>query len=238
MPLGGKITYSRRTGTPVTLLIDKGKGWAEVFNDVLKVQTDLPLLNKYTDDASQQLKIAIETAFLEDSTIYAGMHAYNTGLTAGIKSSSYVLGTTAAPVQVTDANVLDYIIDCGSVLDEQNIPDTGRWFVIPTWMAGLIKKSDIKDASLTGDNVSVLRNGRIGMIDRFELFSSNLLNHSSTTYYHSLFGVKDAITFATQLTETETLRSQDEFADLVRMLQVYGYKVVKPEAYGALICYK
>lgn len=184
------------------------------------------------------MKIVLETAFFADSGIYAGMHASNTGLTAGVSSASYNLGTTGAPIQVTDANVLDYIVDCGSVLDEQNVPEVGRWFVIPTWMAGLIKKSDIKDASLTGDNVSVLRNGRIGMIDRFELFSSNLLNHSTTVYYHSLFGVKDAITFATQLTETESMRSPWSFADLVRGLQVYGYKVVKPEAFGALICYK
>ena len=238
MPLGGTITYSRRTGSPVTLLIDKGKGWAEAFNDVLKVQTDLPLLNKYTDDAALQLKEAIEEAFLTDSTIYAGMHARNTGATAGAKSLSFNIGTTGSPVQVTDANVLDYIIDCGTILDEQNVPKAGRWFVIPTWMAGLIKKSDIKDVSLSGDKTSVLRGAPLGMIDHFVLYESNLLNHSGTSYYHSLFGTKDAITFATQLTETETLRSQNEFADLVRMLQVYGYKVIKPEAYGSLICYK
>jgi len=236
--IGGKISYERPTSTPLTMLIDKGKYWGVEMDDVIKVQTDLPLLNKWTDDAAMQLKIAIETAFFVDSTIYAGMHANNTGPTAGVASLSFDLGTTGAPEQVTDANVLDYLVDCGTVLDEQNVPETGRWFVIPTWMAGLIKKSDLKDASLTGDSQSVLRNGRIGMIDRFTLYSSNLLNHSGTTYYYTLFGVNDAITFATQLTETETLRSQDTFADRVRGLQVYGYKVVKPEGYGALICYK
>jgi hypothetical protein len=220
------------------MLIDKGKRWKIALDDVVKVQSDLPLLNQWTDDAAMQLKISVESSFLTDSTIYAGMHASNTGATAGVVSASFNIGTTGAPVQVTDANVLDYIIDCGTVLDEQNVPETGRWFMIPTWMAGLIKKSDLKDASLTGDSQSVLRNGRIGMIDRFTLYSSNLLNHSGTSYYHSLFGVNAAITFATQITETESMRNPFAFEDLVRGLQVYGYKVVKPEGYGALICYK
>lgn len=239
--IGQSLSYERPTAASLTMVIDKGKAWAVELDDVVKVQTDLPMLNKFTDDAAMQMKIAIETAFFADSTIYGGMSAYNTGATAGRKSSSYSIGVNAAGtytgVQVTDANVLDYIVDCGSVLDEQNVPETGRWFVIPTWMAGLIKKSDLKDASLTGDGQSVLRNGRIGMIDRFTLFNSNLLRtNSGSTEAH--FGVNDAITFATQLTETESLRSPDSFSDRVRGLQVYGYKVVKPEGYGALICYK
>jgi hypothetical protein len=220
------------------MVIDKGKSWAVEMDDVLKVQMDLPMLNKWTDDAAMQLKIAIETAFFTDSTIYSGMHARNTGTTAGASSLSFDIGTEGAPEQITDANVLDYIVDCGTVLDEQNVPETGRWFVIPIWLAGLIKKSDLKDASLTGDGQSILRNGRIGMIDRFTLYSSNLLRHSGTSWYYAMFGVNDAITFATQLTETESLRSPDTFADRVRGLQVYGYKPVKPEGYGTLICYK
>jgi hypothetical protein len=236
--IGDKITYQRPSSASLTMLIDKGKRMAIEMDDVIKVQTDLPLLNKWTDDGSMQMKISIETSFFADSTVYAGMVAANTGLTAGRVSASYNVGTTVAPVQVTKENVLDYIVDSGSVLDEQNIPETGRWFVAPTWMIGLIKKSDIKDASLTNDGVSVLRNGRIGMIDRFEVFSSNLLYHSGTSYYIGLFGTTAAISFATQLTETEAMRSPDSFADRVRGLQVYGYKVVKPEAYGAFICKK
>lgn len=232
------MTYERPQSTPLTLLIDKGKRWGIRVDDVIKVQTDLPLLNKWTDDAAQQMRISIETSFLTDSTIYAGMHASNTGTTAGVSSASYNMGTTGAPITLTPTNVLDYIIDAGSVLDEQVAPAVGRWKVIPVWMAGMIKKSDIKDASLTGDGQSTLRNNRIGMIGDFTLYSSNLLKHSGTSYYISLFGTNDAITFATQLTKTETLRSERSFDDLIRGLQVYGYKVTKPEAYGALICKK
>jgi hypothetical protein len=48
-----------------------------------------------------------------------------------------------------------------------------------------------------------------------------------------LFGQKIGLTFATQLIENEgPMRSPDFFGDLYRGLNVFGYKVVKPEAVG------
>lgn len=237
--IGDKVNYERPTATSVTLLIDKGKRWGIALDDVVAVQTDLPLLNTWTDAASMDMKVSIETSFLTDSTIYAGMDSYNTGLTCGVISQSYNMGTVSAPVQITSSNVLDYIIDSQSILMEQNVTLMKPWMIIPTWMAGMIKKSDLKDASLTGDGQSTLRTGQIGSIDGVTLYSSNLLYHSSTTYYVAMFGTSAAITFATQIVKTQHLPAPSEaFEERVRGLQVYGYKVVKDEAYGALICYK
>ncbi len=238
--VGQKLSYERPQSPSLSLNINKGKYWGIELNDVMKVQSDLPLLDKWTDDAVQQLKIQVETGFFADSVIYAGCQAANRGATAGAKSASYNLGAATAPVQITKANVLELIVDCGSVLDEQSVPEEGRWMVIPTWMAGLIKKSDLKDVSLTGDGKSVLRNGRIGMIDRFTLFASNLL-YSVTdvgTCYYSLFGTRTGISFASQITETEKLRNPYDFGDIIRGLKVYGYKPTKTEAYGVLYCKK
>jgi hypothetical protein len=38
------------------------------------------------------------------------------------------------------------------------------------------------------------------------------------------------LTFASQMTNMETLRSTTTFGDIIRGLQVYGYKVTKGEA--------
>ena len=238
--VGQALSYEKPTSTPTSLSIDKGKYWALELDDVMKVQSDIQLFSKWTEDAAMQMKISVETAFLAD--VYTSVHASNKGATAGVKSSSINLGASAAPLQITKTNVLDVLIDCGTVLDEANIPETGRWMVIPTWMSGLIKKSDLKDASLTGDPKSPIRNGLIGAIDRFTLYNSNLVDTtadgSGHTAYNIMFGTNEAITFATQLTETETIRSQDTFADRMRGLQIYGYKVVQPTAYGLLYAYK
>jgi len=237
--VGQALNYERPVSTALTMTIAKGKYWGVEVDDVIKVQADVELLSKWTDDAAMQLKITVETGFF--ANVYADPHAKNRGNTAGVISSAYALGVTGTPIQITKVNVLDYLIDAGSVLDEQNVPETGRWFVIPTWMAGMIKKSDLKDASLTNDDTSPLRNGRIGQLDRFTLYSSNLLKHAVSggkDEFYAMFGTNDGITFASQLVKTETLRAQNAFADLVRGLKIFDYKTIKPEAIGVLCCYK
>jgi len=101
--------------------------------------------------------------------------------------------------------------------------------VIPAKMAGFIKKSDLKDASLTGDAQSVLRNGRLGMIDRFTIYMSHNLPVTSGKF-DILAGHKMGFTFASQMTEMETIRSESTFGNIIRGLQVYGFQTVKPEA--------
>ena len=43
-------------------------------------------------------------------------------------------------------------------------------------------------------------------------------------------GTKDAISFASQVNKTEQVRNPSDFGDFIRGLNVYGRKVVKPEA--------
>ena len=236
---GINLNYERLRQANVELLIDKGKYYAFPVNDLEKKQSDINYVTKWAEDAAQQMKITIDSDILGD--IYDDVDSYNTGTTAGKISGNVNLGTTAADgssaISITKDTVIDKITACGQVLDEQNIPETGRWFVIPAWMAQRLKNSDLKDASITGDGKSVLRNGRIGMIDKFEIFVSNALSpvtETSTKCYHTLFGHKSALTFASQLVKNETLKNPSDFGDLVRGLQVYGYKVIQATAIGRL----
>jgi hypothetical protein len=117
----------------------------------------------------------------------------------------------------------------GSVLDEANVPEANRFLVIPARMAGMIKKSELKNAALTGDPQTIVRNGRLGQIDRFTLYvSHNLLNSSGK--FNILAGHKLGFTFASQMTNLETIRAESTFGNIIRGLQVYGYQVVKPQA--------
>ena len=114
--------------------------------------------------------------------------------------------------------------------------------VIPAWMCTLILTSDLKDASLAGDGTSMLRNGRLGVIDTFTLYKSNQLktsaDGSSNTCTFILYGTKHAITFASQIVKNENLVNPNAFGTLFRGLQVYGYKVTQPTAMGVLYAYK
>ncbi len=237
--IGQKLTYETPTPSLVDLVIDKGKSWSFISDDIVKGQADYAYVENWTGDAAEQLKIAIETAVLAD--VYASAHAANKGLTAGRKSASYNMGAAGSPVALDKTNILDYIVDMGSVLDEQNVPESSRWLLLPPWACGLIKKSDLKDASLSGDGTSLLRNGRVGMIDRFTIYMTNLLYVTVTTNNPTniIFGHKSALTFATQLTKNEgPMRDKDYFGDFYRGLQVYGYSVIKKEAMGHFHAYK
>ena len=137
---GQNLTLQKPTSTNVELLIDKGKYFAFTLDDVDKVQFDIDAMDAWSDDASEQLKISIDSDVLNN--IYSSVSSSNAGITAGAISSSFNLGTTAASIALDKTNIIDYILDCGTVLDESNIPETGRWMVITNWMANLISKSD------------------------------------------------------------------------------------------------
>lgn len=226
---GLNLTNEVPTSTPIELSIDKGKYFSVVVDDVDEVQADVRLMDIFTGDASEQMKIAIDGDVLNN--VPASAASANKGATAGAISGNINLGVAGTPRTIDKNTVLDAILDCGQVLDEQNVPEDGRWMVISPWAAAMLKKSDLRQAYLTGDDVSPLRNGKIGMIDRFTLYvSNNITKVTADSAYHFLAGTRDAISYASQITNVETLRAQSTFGNIVRGLNVYGYKVVKPEA--------
>lgn len=230
------------TSTPISLNIDKGKYFQVVLDDVDATQSDVKLMNSFTDDAGQQMKISIETSVF--TGIVSGAASTNRGNSAGAISGNIRLGLTSGvlPAYVSKAavgvgdgtstaakNVVDHIVDMGQVLDEVNAPEEGRFLLIPPVVANRIKKSDLKQVNFTGDETSPIRNGKLGMIDRFTLYVTNNLPKNGTEL--TLFaGTRDAVSFAAQLTKVETLRSTATFGDIVRGLNVYGFAVTKPEA--------
>lgn len=227
---GMSLTSQVPISTPITLTIDYGKYFQVVVDDVDAAQADVKLMDMFTSDAAQQMKIGIDTAVL---SAIAGASptsaAANQGATAGAISAGINLGTTGAPITLSKSTVLDTILNMGQALDEQNVPEDGRFVVIPAWMSAMIKGSDLKQAYLTGDDTSPLRNGKIGMIDRFTVYTSNNLYNASSKWT-LLAGTKDAVSFASQITNVETLRSTATFGNIMRGLNVFGFKTVKPEA--------
>lgn len=233
------LQIQRPESPNVELEIDQANYFNFICDDIDAHQSDIPLMNKWSDDASQQMAIYVDTEILAD--IYADANAYNKGATAGKISGDINLGATGFPLAATKATILEILVDCKTCLDEQNVPMTDRWVVIPSWMAGMIMKSDLKDASLTGDAVSPLRNGRLGMIAELTLYQSNLLATVSDvgkTVFHAMAGHKTALSFAAQMTKMETLRSETTFGNLVRGLKVYGYKILKDVSLVDLYVYK
>ena len=205
----GDINYQNLGDDMLELVVDKAKYYAFKVDDVDNAQSDIKIVNESTQDASNNMKIEVEKDVF--STAYA--------------SASSALASTV----VSKTTVLDWIVDAGTALDEKNVPEEGRWLLLPPWICGMIKKSDLKDASIAGDGTSILRNGRVGMIDRFMIYNNNNLAVTSGTS-NCMAGTKHAISFASQFVKTETLRLQNQFGDAIRGLKVYGFEETQPDA--------
>ena len=251
---GAGTTLSTEVPVPVytDLQINKGKYFSVQVNDVLAHQADIDLMETFTDDAAKQLKIAIENEAFFQWFSTEGAAAANKNGTAGAISASYDLGTDIAPIQQSTAgNLLKLILRMSAVLDEQNVPEEGRWLIMSPYDRHLLMQTDIAKPYFTGDNSSIIRTGKIGMLDRFTVYVSNLLPHGTTskatvaglsavatgaTLTNAkprrmiVAGTKSACAFASQITKTEPLRNQTDFGDIVRGLSVYGRKTVKDTA--------
>jgi hypothetical protein len=237
----GLLGLDRPSGGSTELYIGVGKYFSLILDDVMEVQSDLNILSMWSDDAAQQLKITVDRDVLNG--IVDGAAPKNKGATAGIISGNLNLGTSAAPLAVklypvvgTDTSILDAILRLGQALDEQNIPEQGRWIVMSAAAGRYIKQSELRQAYLSGDPTSMLRNGRLGQVDRFTIYISNLLPTNATNPAvgvgaQPIFaGHAHALTFASQISKVETLRSELTFGQILRGLQVYGYQIVDGSA--------
>ena len=255
---GTALTYQVPTPDNQELNIDKGKYFAFQINDVLEYQAKPNLMDMFSTDAAEQMRIAMDSTILYNTfAAAANVVTANKGSTAGKNSGSYDLGTEALPVALTASNVLQKILELASVLDEQNVPESDRWLVIDPFTRSLLLQSNLAQAQFMGDSVSGVRNGKIGSIDRFTVYVSNQLPYmaaNGTTWVSAVgnetsvtgttnaskrrmirAGHKSAITFASQITKMETVRNPNDFGDFIRSLNVYGYKTVKPESQALLI---
>jgi len=211
----GTLSYSDVTSSTIELNIDKAKSYAFKVDDILRTQADIDFMNEAAKDAAQNMKIEIE------QDVFANVAA----------GSSLTDINGGTPATVSTSNVLGFILDAGKTLDENNIPEEDRFMIVNPATASILKQTELRQAYLTGDSVSPLRNGFIGMVDRFKMYVSN--NLSTTAGVTSgLYGHPKAIAYASQFTNTETVRLESSFGDGVRGLAVYGYKVVIPTAIG------
>ncbi len=250
--VGQNLNYEVPVPVFQDMQVNKAKYFGVQVNDVLAYQSDMNLMNMFTEDAAKQLKIAIENEAFFNTFVTEGPADANQGGTAGAISAAYDLGTDTAPInQGTPENVLKAILRMSSALDEQNVPEDGRWLIITPYDRHLLMQSNIAQAYFSGDDKSTIRTGKIGMLDRFTVYVSNLLPRGTTgkalvpgltdpatggavsnakARRLMVAGTKHAASFAMTVNKTEPLRNQSDFGDIVRGLAVYGRKVVKPEA--------
>ena len=118
------LALQRPSGNKITLAIDQGKYFNTILDDVMDVQSDLNLLNMWSDDAGEQMKIVIDTAVLL-GMVNGATATTNRGATAGKISANINLGVTSTgPLALVNRSpaagkveVVDAILRLGQTLD-------------------------------------------------------------------------------------------------------------------------
>jgi N4-gp56 family major capsid protein len=194
-----------------SITIDQSDYFAVSVDDLDAAQTKPKLLDSVAQDAAYQL------ARVQDT--------YLSGLGAA-GAQGLLEGAAGAARQITAVNAYTTFVEASVMLDEKNIPETGRYAVVPPWMAAELLKDDRYFLKAKGD---AILNGQIGTIAGISILKSNRVPLLTSTY-SVLIGHNMAISFASQINKVEGLRAVNSFADLLRGLTLYGGKVLYPEA--------
>lgn len=209
---GQAITVDDATDKEAAVLkIDQSDYFAFKVNDLDKTQAKADLTGKFTNSAAYNMMKNVENYIsnLMDAAV----------------------STPAKTVAVgTPADAYLAVVEAGRKLDVQNVPDEGRWLVVsPDFYALLLQDSRFIEGTEAGHNT--LLNGVVGQVRGFTVVKSNNVpsKKSSPDTQSILAGTNAAVTFAQQVNKVEAMRMQTDFADMVRGLDLYGAKVIRPE---------
>ncbi len=230
-------TETRLTDQELTLVVDSAKAFKFIVDDI---ETNMSHVN-FKEVASSSAAYALKDAY--DAAVIATMFS-------GVSSSSpdHVLGADnatdlGAGVYDGTGNIdlgisgetdpLDLMARMARLLDEQNVPEEGRWFVGSPDFYEVLSQSGSKLLSVDFNaGQGSIRNGLVssGKLRGFDMYKSNNIASTSNAAGKCLGGHISSTATANTILSTEVLRDPTSFGDIVRGLHVYGAKVLRSEA--------
>ena len=228
------------TDNELVLTVDQAKYFQFALDDIEKRFSHINFQSIASDNAAYKLRDAL------DSNVFTYL-----GADAQVSTTANRLGTTGTPIDIGFAtgeiDPLNSMSTSAKLLDIQNAPEEGRWFVgAPEWYDALANTSSKLLSVDYNAGKGSLRNGLVasGLVRGFQMYKSNNLATNdlsgatpagSATAPVATWGQMSSTSCASQLKIVESLRSTTTFADIVRGLLVFGRKVLRPECLGRTI---
>ena len=197
------LTYPKMTDKGQELVIDQGRSFSFLVDDINQAQSVPGLKEEYQRKAVHGLAVQRDT--------------YVAGL---IKTGTNTTTATA----LTQEAVKDAIDEGIVALRERNFDEDGVIEISPA-VYNVFKNCLI---TLSTNNPELIAKGVVGKYDTFDVIMSNNMAKDSNHVYCDIRG-KKAIAFAGQINEVEAQRSRDFFADEIRGLDTFGAKVIDNE---------
>lgn len=204
------------TATETTLVVDQADFVNFSVDDVTKAQSNVAIMDGAMAKAGSQLADV--------------MDKYIAGLYIEADADN-LIGDDVTPKEATVDNAYDLLVDLGVKLDEANVPEEGRFVVVPPRFHGLL----LKDPRFT-KSAEVMATGYIGSVDNMQVYKSNNVPNTDGTAFKVMAGYPGAIAFAQQIDSMENYRPEGGFKDAVKALQLYGAKVIQPKGLAVLTC--
>ena len=202
------ITPETLDDSQQVLTIDQAKYFAFEVDDVdaRQVRDDGALMDVAMRDAAWGLGDAA------DVSVLAAMQAQvDTGNALG-----------AMTIGTGNVDAYENLVDLSQKLDENNVPRSGRWCVIPPFYHGWLQKNANFVSYGTQANREDLENGIIGAASGMRIIVSNNLPSAGAGRNYVIAGHADGVTYAEQINSVEGYRPESAFSDAVKGLHLYG----------------
>ena len=235
---GADVTKTALTDQETSLVVDTANAFKFIVDDI---ETSMSHVN-FKEVAASSAAYALRDAFDEGviATMFAGVSASSpnhilgsdnaTDLAAGTFDGT---GNLDLGFGTDEHDPLDIMAYMARLLDEQDIPEEGRWFLAPPSFYEQLGQSSSKLMSVDFNaGQGSIRNGLVssGKLRGFDMYKSNNVAAPSNAAGKILGGHMSSTATAQTITSTEVLRDPDSFGDICRGLHVYGSKVLRPEA--------
>jgi N4-gp56 family major capsid protein len=210
------------------LAIDQQKYFNFQIDDIDQAQANIQVMNAAMGEAAYAMANVADQFIASKYTDIAPCN---------------VLGSDTTPITVDTTGTAGHsayerLVDLSILLDNGNIPEDGRWVVVPPWIEGLLLKDQRFVSFGTVQSNQRIANRMIGMIAGFNVLKSNnvpnLTNGSSQNVYQIIAGHSMAWSFADQVSEVMAYRPEKRFADAMKGLHLYGAKVTRPDGLALL----
>jgi hypothetical protein len=212
------ITPENLTDAQRSLVVDQCKYFAFEIDDVDMRQSVSggALMSEAASEAAYGLADVVD---LYVAGLYTGADAANKISTTSV---------TTAALAVTG------LVNLKVKLDNANVPQQGRYVIVPPWYLGLLLQSDTFVRVDASGSSEALRNGSVGRAFGFDVFVSNNVTNVTGDDYLVSAGYPGAITFANQINKVEAYRPESAFSDAIKGLSLYGAKLVRSSGIATL----
>ena len=235
---GADVTATKLTDQELTLVVDTANAFKFIVDDI---ETSMSHVN-FKEVASSSAAYALRDAYDEGviATMFAGVSASSPNHILGSDSATDLAAGTFDGTGNLDIGFgssehdpIDVLSHMARLLDEQNIPEEGRWFLASPDFYEILASSASKLLSVDYNaGQGSIRNGLVssGKLRGFDMYKSNNIAAASSAAGKCLAGHMSSTATAQTITSTEVLRDPDSFGDIVRGLHVYGSKVLRADA--------